>query len=360
MEVIMKKMVVALIGQGRSGRDIHGIYFLSKLNEYYEVKYVVEQDEDRRKASLVRYENCQAVSNYQELLNKDDVDLFVNASYSDQHYSITKDLLEHGKNVLVEKPFAETEAQCDELINIAKQKGVLLAVFQNTQLAPYYLHAKEIIKSGIIGEPKQISIRFNAFARRWDWQTLQKRVGGSAYNTGPHPFAMALGFLDFDENVKIEFSKLDCVLTSGDADDYDKIILTAPNKPVVDIEINSIDFFSDYNIKIQASKGTLKSNPLAYKYKYIVVGENVERPVIEESLKNDEGNPIYCSEKLITHEEDGKYDGTAFDVGTAGIYKDIYFALTEGKPLTVVPEQSKMVIKVIENMHKNSPLPRKF
>ena len=37
----MKKLNVAILGQGRSGRNIHGAYFLSDANEHYTVKYVV-------------------------------------------------------------------------------------------------------------------------------------------------------------------------------------------------------------------------------------------------------------------------------------------------------------------------------
>ncbi len=356
----MRKLGVAIIGQGRSGKDIHGAYFVSDRNKYYDVKYVAETDGIRQKISSERYAGCKVFSDYKEFYGCDDIDLVVNASFSDQHFAITKDLLEHGKNVLVEKPLARTEKECETLIATAKKKGVLLATFQNTQLAPYYLSALETMKNGIIGDVKQVNLRFNSLSRRWDWQTLLKRVGGSAYNTGPHPIAMALGFLDFDKDTKIEFSKLDTALTSGDADDYVKIVLSAPNKPVVDVEISSIDPFTDYNIKLQGSKGALKSTPRTYKLRYIADGENPPRPVIEQPLSDEKGNPLYCSEKLITHDEEGAYDGTAFDVGTAGIYEDIYFALTENKPLRVTPEQSAMVIKVIETAHKNSPLPVRF
>ena len=44
----MKKMRVAIIGQGRSGRDIHGRYFLSKENDNVEVVYVVDEVKERR------------------------------------------------------------------------------------------------------------------------------------------------------------------------------------------------------------------------------------------------------------------------------------------------------------------------
>ena len=38
-----KTLNVAIIGQGRSGRDIHGAYFKSAANEHYRVVAVVDE-----------------------------------------------------------------------------------------------------------------------------------------------------------------------------------------------------------------------------------------------------------------------------------------------------------------------------
>ena len=356
----MKKLNVAIIGQGRSGKDIHGKYFRGSDNEFYNVKYVVDADAFRREVSEKIYPGCKTFENYEELFNIDDIDLVVNSTYSEMHYPITKDLLLHGKNVLVEKPFARSRYECDELIKIAKENGAVLAVFQQTFFAPFYVFAYDLMRSGKLGDVKQISIRYNGFARRWDWQTLQKKCAGSTYNTGPHPIGMALGFIDFDKNFKVVYSKLDTALTSGDADDYAKILIAAPEKPLVDIEINSTDAYSGYNVKIQGSKGTFKATPAAYEMTYICDGENPERPVVETFLKNDEGNPIYCSEKLVKHVEGDKFNGTAFDVGTATLYKQLYYRITEGVPMTVTPEMAADIISVIETVHAENPLPLKF
>lgn len=356
----MKKLNIAIIGQGRSGKDIHGKYYRSSDNQYYCVKYVVEADEFRRKVSEEIYPGCKTFKNYEALFTLDDIDLVVNASYSEMHYSITKEFLLHGKNVLVEKPFGRSRYECDELIKIAKEKGVVLAVFQQTFLAPFYQFVYDTIQSGKLGEVKQINIRYNSFSRRWDWQTLQKKCAGSAYNTGPHPIGMALGFLDFDNDAKVVYNKLDTALTSGDADDYAKILISAPKKPLVDIEISSIDAYSDYNIKVQGTKGTLKANPKVYEMTYICDEENPERPVIEEFLKNENGDPAYCSEKLIKHVESENFEGTAFDVGTAKLYEQIYFKITESKDMTVTPEMAAAIISVIETVHAQNPLPLKY
>ena len=168
----MKKLNLAIIGQGRSGKNIHGKYCIGEANQYYNVRYVVDADSNRREISLERYPGCTVFSDYRELFACDDIDLVVNATYSQYHYPITKDLLSHGFNVLVEKPFARSRYECDELINLAKAKGVVLAVFQQTFLAPFYLFAKELVASGKLGELKQVTLHYSGFSRRWDWQTM--------------------------------------------------------------------------------------------------------------------------------------------------------------------------------------------
>jgi predicted dehydrogenase len=307
------------------------------------------------------YPGCKTFENYEELFDLNDIDLVVNASYSEMHYPITKDLLLHGKNVLVEKPFGRSRYECDELIKIAKEQGAILAVFQQTFLAPFYQFVYDTMRSGRLGDVKQITIRYNGFSRRWDWQTLQKMLGGNIYNTGPHPIGMALGFLDFDPNAKVAYSKLSTTTqSSGDSDDYAKIILAAPNMPVIDLEINNTDAFCDYTLKVQGSKGTLKMNTQKYKMKYIIDGENPPQPCQESFLQDDKGNPLYCWENFITHDEEGEFDGTAFDTGTAKFYEDMYVALTEKKEVKYPATLVKQIIGVIDRVHAENPLELKY
>lgn len=354
----MKKLNVAIIGQGRSGKDIHGAYFVSDRNDRYTVKYVVDKDPYRRDKAEKMYPGCKAFESYTELFGLKDIDLVVNASYSQMHYPITKDLLAHGFNVLVEKPFARNQYECADLIKTAKDNNVVLAVFQQTFFAPYYDDVLNIMASGKLGKIEQIDVRFNGFARRWDWQTAQRNVAGGLYNTGPHPVGLAVGFLGWDKDTKVAFSKLSSTrLTKGDSDDYAKVILTAPGKPVVDIEVSSIDAYSTYNVKVQGDRGTFKCTPTKYEYKYIIEEENPERKFIAESLENENREPAYCGEKLIFHEESGTYAGTAFDLGTKGMYEDVYYAITEGRPLKYSPEMITLIYSVIETAHAQNPLP---
>ena len=275
----MEKIKVAIIGQGRSGRNIHGEYFKSDDNANYEVVAVVEADEFRRNNALKEYPNCKVYADYTELFGVEGIDLVVNASFSEMHYYITKDLLTRGFNVLVEKPMGRTYFECTDLIKTAKDNNVTLAVFQQSFLAPHYIHAKDVVASG---------------------------------------------------------------------------------KPVVDVEVSSNDAFSPFKIKLQGTRGTYSCILEDYKMKYIVDGENPERPAIYEFIKDDNGLPVYCSEQLVSHEEEGKIPGELFSVASKAFYDMLYATLTTGAPLKVTPEQAAMIVNVIAIVHAQNPSPVKI
>lgn len=60
------------------------------------------------------------------------------------------------------------------------------------------------------------------------------------------------------------------------------------------------------------------------------------------------------------YEEHGDFDSTAFNVGTASLYKQLYFKLTEGRSMDVTPEMARDIIGVIETIHAQNPLPIKY
>ena len=58
--------------------------------------------------------------------------------------------------------------------------------------------------------------------------------------------------------------------------------------------------------------------------------------------------------------ESDSFNGTAFDIGTAKLYEQLYFLIAEGKPMTVTPEMAAAVISVIETVHATNPLSLKY
>ncbi len=106
----MRKLRVAIIGQGRSGRDIHGKHLLAD-RERFEVAAVVDRLEARRDRARLEY-GCDAYGDYRELVGRGDIDFVVNASFSHQHGPITLDLLRSGFHVLVESQRPAPRRSC--------------------------------------------------------------------------------------------------------------------------------------------------------------------------------------------------------------------------------------------------------
>ena len=355
----MKKLNVAIVGQGRSGRDIHGKYFKSDDNKYFNVVAIVDKLEHRRKRAAEEY-GCDVYENVSDLYGREDIDLVVNCTYSQLHAPVAIDLLNHGFNVVSEKPFAKTYEDGCRMIKAAKENGVMLNIFQQSRFAPYYTKIKEILASGKLGDIKQVSINFSKFARRWDWQTLQSFSGGEVRNTGPHPLDQALDLMNYPENIRV-FSKLDLATTFGDAEDYEKIILTAPNAPLVDIEITACNCYVPYLYLIQGSKGSLKGSVGHVDIKYYNPENEPQREVLAASMEDENRLPAYCSETLTFTEEAFDLEGDAFNVGTACYYKMIYDYLTEGKEMEINPEKQLLLqLKVVDLIHAQNPMPVKF
>ncbi len=357
----MKKLNVAIIGQGRSGRDIHGAYFLSEANTLFNVVAIVDQIEFRRERARKDF-GCDVYSDYKDLFNRSDLDIVINSTFSHEHYPITMDLLKHGLNVVVEKPFSAHAEECQNMIDAAKENHAMLTVFQQSHFAPAYKRVKEIINSGVLGEIKQISVAFSGFSRRWDWQCSQRFYGGSLRNTGPHPMEQVLDLMDIDYNQLPEtiVSRLGQANTFGDAEDYVKILLMHPGRPVFDVEINSCDAYSDYNYKVQGTRGGIKSTLTHLQYKYFKEEEAPEQKLILEPLSHEDGSPAYCGEQLKWYEFDEDLSGSAFTSAVDEYYTMVYNHLVNGGELVITPEKIKQEIALMEKIHEENPLPVKF
>jgi len=353
---MMKTINVAIVGQGRSGRDIHGVYFKSESNVHFRVAAIVDLYPERRERAKAEYpgEDLLVFEDYKKLFNHcDEIDLVINSSFSHFHYPVTLDLLSHGFNVIVEKPMAATAAQCAEMIEAAEKNNVTLAVFQQSRFAPYFKKIKQIISSGVLGEISEISIRYSSFQRRYDWQTHLAYNGGNSYNTGPHPIDQALDLFGFNDTPDV-FAYTKNINSAGDAEDFAKIILTGKNKPLIDIELNPADNYGTYFYKIHAANGSvILPDTGTIKWKYHDPVKQPRKQLELKSLINDKGLPAYCSEALDWTEREEKVnsDGT-FDEAVRDYYDMIYANLTNGIPLEIKPQHSMKQIAILEKIRE--------
>jgi UDP-N-acetyl-2-amino-2-deoxyglucuronate dehydrogenase len=145
-----KKVRVGLIGLGSISFSHEAGY--SELGEACQIIALCDIKEEEVNNRIGMYEGAKGYTRYQKLLDDPDVDMVDITVPHILHYEIAKAALEKGKHVLVEKPITVRSEQGEELIALAKQKGLKFSVAENTAFVTAYLKVEEILKQGILGD----------------------------------------------------------------------------------------------------------------------------------------------------------------------------------------------------------------
>jgi scyllo-inositol 2-dehydrogenase (NADP+) len=353
----MKKLRVAIIGQGRSGHSIHGTH-LVKMPRMFEIVAAVDPLEERRQRAQAEF-GCDVYADHKPLLKRNDLDLVVNASPSALHSRIALELWQAGHNVLVEKPLAKTVREVDRMIAAATKAQRLFAIYQQSRFAPYFEQVKKVIASGVLGRITQISITFNGFSRRWDWQTLTACEGGNLLNTGPHPLDQALRFLDMplDRTPEV-FCHMDNTHYFGDAEGHVNLAMRAPDRPFLYLEISSDCAYPGGLYQVYGTQGGMQASMTDAKWKYYVPARAPRHQATTDPIRKADGRPAYCQENLKMIEKTWTIPERKRDLFTwtgNAFYNMLYKHMTADGPLEITPAQVRQQIAVIEICHRQNP-----
>jgi predicted dehydrogenase len=350
----MQVLRVAILGQGRSGRDIHGAH-LSKDFERYRIVAVVDPLEARRARAHAEY-RCETFADHRPLLERDDLDLVVNAAPSRFHAPLTRAFLEAGFNVLCDKPLASRVADVDALIAAAAAAGKTLAIFQQSRFSPAFVQLRRVLASGVLGEIVQVSITSSGFSRRYDWQTLTAELGGNLLNTGPHPLDQALQLFGTDA-----VPQVNCFMrraaTLGDAEDHVLLILSGEGRPLLQVEISSCSRYPSPTYQVYATRGGLGGDTKRLEWQWFDPATAPPLDLITTPIQKPDGTPAYCSDALEWHKDEwtAPTGPGLFEVMSHAFYSMLYRTLAEGAPLEITPQQVRQQIAVIEEAQRQNP-----
>src|ERR1700751_3024000 len=117
---------VGLIGFGLAGQAFHAP--MIRGVERMELACVLERHTNNAKA---RYPEVRIARNLDEMLSDKSISLVVVTTPNDTHYSYAKACLEAGRDVVVNKPMTPTMAQAEELVRLARERKLLISVYQD-------------------------------------------------------------------------------------------------------------------------------------------------------------------------------------------------------------------------------------
>jgi scyllo-inositol 2-dehydrogenase (NADP+) len=181
---------VGLIGFGLAGRSFHAP--------------VIHAVPGLRLAAILQrsggdagelYPEARIVRNLEELLRVPDIRLVVIATPYDTHYSIARQCLAAGRDVVVDKPLTPTLDEARDLVKFAQESGRLLTVYQNRRYDGDFQAVQHLVASGRLGRIVRFELNYDRFRPQLKANAWRERQGpgtGVFLDLAPHLIDHAL------------------------------------------------------------------------------------------------------------------------------------------------------------------------
>ena len=185
----------AVVGYGLAGSVFHAP--LLAANPGYSLDVIATSDAGRQAGASSRLPGVEVVRDAAEVLKRaTDLDLVVLATPPATHRQVAKAALEAGLDVVVDKPFAVTSAQAQELVDLARQLGRVLTVFHNRRWDGDFLTLQKLLAARAFGDVARFESRFErwspAIAKAWKARATAADGGGVLFDLGSHLIDQAL------------------------------------------------------------------------------------------------------------------------------------------------------------------------
>jgi myo-inositol 2-dehydrogenase/D-chiro-inositol 1-dehydrogenase len=188
------KVKVGIIGSGFEA-DIHAASF-QIFPEEAEVVAVASPTRGHPEALAKKYGIPRVFHDYREMLKEQDIEMVTINAPNDLHCAMTRDIAGAGKHVVCEKPLAMALEEADEMIDVCKRQGVLLAYAEELLFTPKYVKAKEMADQGAFGNVYLVkqSEKHSGPHAAWFWD-VERSGGGVFMDMGCHGIAFCWWFL---------------------------------------------------------------------------------------------------------------------------------------------------------------------
>jgi scyllo-inositol 2-dehydrogenase (NADP+) len=336
---------VGLIGFGLAGQAFHAPVIEGVQG--MELACILER---RGTLAQQKYPSVRVARSLDELLADKTIQLCVVATPNDSHYEYAKACLLADRDVVVDKPFAPTLKESEELVRLAAERGRLITVYQDRRWDGDFATVKKLVQSGQLGTVVEYEARFDRFRleqKENAWRERADQPGaGVLFDLGPHVVDQALVL--FGEPRAITASAF-CQRETSQVDDAFDICLEYPRLRAM-ARARIIAYAPGPHFLIHGTQGS-----------FVKYGMDPQ----EERLRS--GNfPHGKNWGDDWGVEDEKWWGTFSPVGEPsvkvktergdyrGFYANVRDAIEKKAPLDVTPEQALRTMRAVMLAHKSS------
>lgn len=202
----MEKMRFAIIGCGRIAKK--HVHVIQKYLENAEIAGFCDILEERAK-EFAKKCSAPAFSNIKEMMNAigDEIDIVSILTPSGCHYQNARELVEHSKPLVIEKPITLKLKEADEIINICHSHGIEIFVVHQNRYNQPIIKTREAMERGRFGKLVMGTVRLRwkrdqAYYDSEDWRGTWAHDGGVFTNQASHHIDMLSWFMGDVESVK--------------------------------------------------------------------------------------------------------------------------------------------------------------
>ena len=188
----MENLKVGIIGIGNMG-SAHANCIFGGNVEGMTLHAVCDVNASKLERFAADHQGVDTYTDYNDLINNGGVEAVVIAVPHPLHADVAMAALKAGLNVLVEKPVDITVSKAKKLNETAEKSGKVFAIMFNQRTNPLFRKAREIVKSGALGELKRTVwivtnwYRTQSYYDSGDWRaTWSGEGGGVLLNQAPH------------------------------------------------------------------------------------------------------------------------------------------------------------------------------
>lgn len=179
----------AILGYGVAGRFFHGAFL--GVDPAYEVTIVATSNPERAAQARQDHPGVRIIEDPADIAaHASGLDLAIVCTPPASHVALARAAMQSGLDVVVDKPFAPTSAEGEELIAEARTLGRRLSVFQNRRYDADFLTLTGLVEAGDLGQIHTFESRFEWWKptgeRSWKAQTPVAEGGGILFDLGPH------------------------------------------------------------------------------------------------------------------------------------------------------------------------------
>lgn len=330
-------LTIAYIGNGKSANRYH-LPFSTKLKDKIKVKMIYSP---RAESPWEKLEGVHYTTEINDIFDDPEIQLVGVSTPSNLHYQYGKMVLEHGKNVLVEKPFAETAAEAKELFKLAEEKGLLIQCYQNRRFDSDFLTVQKVIESGALGDLLEVEMHYDYFRPEVP-ESVESYSKNTSYLYGHacHTIDQVLSYFGFPDDIHYDVRQL---LGAGRMNDY------------FDLDF----YYGALKVSVKSSYFRLKERPsfVVYGKKGVFVKQTKDRQ--EEHLKMfympehaDFGIDLPEHYGVLTYMDDeGQYheEKVVSEIGDySRVYEGLYETIINGKEKLVKDEETIRQMEILE------------